>query len=756
MKNSFGALSLLALARFAAANPQCQSLTSAFPSCALSCVKSAASQVGCTNSEDLGCQCTPASSQAILATAQGCVIGCGIEQALPAIDAGSAICACLATATPSSASASPTSQTTPTNSSVPPEVTSKPPHHSDSSTPPQETSKEPSQPPKQTGSSLPSQTSEAPHSETTQAPIVSESSKESAKPVTSRPGETCDAASPCQKNADAVPQCAKACIEKAAVSAAKCDKADFACQCKAIDVIQNAAFDCVVSGCGITTGLEVIPAVSALCSCVSANPTTPCSSRPPPTGSSEPATTPKGTETSPASVTSAPGGTTEAPCVPGTASDCGAIATSAVPSCAQKCFSSYVPKIGCDVNNYACQCQPAAQESLTQLLVPCVATECPPEAIPSVIQGASQVCACATAPPSGGDCTASEGPGPILTKTETNVATVTSCEETETPEPSKPTDVPTRSPCEPGNGSDCGGHSKPTEPKPPVSEQPTASYSEVGPEPSCSDEQPTGLPSESPRVPCNGKPGCGGGEQLQPSESGRPTGGNPVAPQPRPIETQPGNPQPSCHGKPNCGGDHVVPQPPAVEKPTGGDSGKPVAPQPIETQPSSPQYPCQGKLNCAGDHVAPQPPAVEKPTGGDSGKPTVPQPIETQPSSPCHGKPNCGSEHVVPQPPAVEQPTGGDSGKPPPAVEKPAGGNSGKPVAPQPIETQPSSPCQGKPNCGGDEGAPKPSQGGSPTGAQPSGGETAPAVVVAGSAGRYEISLMACVFGAFWAMVVAL
>lgn len=57
MKSSLGALGLLALCRVAAAHQQqCESLTSAMPSCALSCVKKAASQVGCTNSADLGCK----------------------------------------------------------------------------------------------------------------------------------------------------------------------------------------------------------------------------------------------------------------------------------------------------------------------------------------------------------------------------------------------------------------------------------------------------------------------------------------------------------------------------------------------------------------------------------------------------------------------------------------------------------------------------------------------------------------------------
>ncbi|PTB46047.1 hypothetical protein M441DRAFT_114698, partial [Trichoderma asperellum CBS 433.97] len=69
--------------------------------------------------------------------------------------------------------------------------------------------------------------------------------------------------------------------------------------------------------------------------------------------------------------------------------------SSAVPSCAQKCFTSAAPNVGCDVQDYACQCKPAAQSSLTQLLVPCVATACPAASLQAVITGASSVCACA-------------------------------------------------------------------------------------------------------------------------------------------------------------------------------------------------------------------------------------------------------------------------------------------------------------------------------------------------------------------------
>ncbi|ETS01873.1 hypothetical protein M419DRAFT_80242, partial [Trichoderma reesei RUT C-30] len=63
--------------------------------------------------------------------------------------------------------------------------------------------------------------------------------------------------------------------------------------------------------------------------------------------------------------------------------------SSAVPSCAQACFSSAAPGVGCDVNDFDCQCKPEAQASLTHLLVPCVATRCPAASLQAVITGAS-------------------------------------------------------------------------------------------------------------------------------------------------------------------------------------------------------------------------------------------------------------------------------------------------------------------------------------------------------------------------------
>lgn len=81
-----------------------------------------------------------------------------------------------------------------------------------------------------------------------------------------------------------------------------------------------------------------------------------------------------------------------------------------------------------------------------------------------MIRGAGQVCACATASPPNNDCTSAERPGPVLTKTETRIATVTSCE-------------PAKSP-------DCGKKHEPASPIPPVNQKPSPSHGKVGLEPS--------------------------------------------------------------------------------------------------------------------------------------------------------------------------------------------------------------------------------------------------------------------------------
>lgn len=55
MKSFVAALSLVALGQHAAAQSACLAITSQFQPCVYSCVSSAASSVGCTNTADLAC-----------------------------------------------------------------------------------------------------------------------------------------------------------------------------------------------------------------------------------------------------------------------------------------------------------------------------------------------------------------------------------------------------------------------------------------------------------------------------------------------------------------------------------------------------------------------------------------------------------------------------------------------------------------------------------------------------------------------------
>lgn len=87
-------------------------------------------------------------------------------------------------------------------------------------------------------------------------------------------------------------------------------------------------------------------------------------------------------------------GTTSCVHVPGTTADCGPVA-SKIPACAQPCFKSAAPKVHCDVTDYACQCKPDAQSSLSQILPACIATACPLDSstIASIKTAASSLCA---------------------------------------------------------------------------------------------------------------------------------------------------------------------------------------------------------------------------------------------------------------------------------------------------------------------------------------------------------------------------
>ncbi|KAL8872972.1 MAG: hypothetical protein Q9174_001494 [Haloplaca sp. 1 TL-2023] len=112
---AFSTLATLAFVAIAQAQEQCAASASAIPSCALSCIESAGSEVQCTQG-DYACQCEPTKSAAIASAALGCVISaCGPATGLAVQTAASAVCDCVATAAPVSADASSTAaETSPT------------------------------------------------------------------------------------------------------------------------------------------------------------------------------------------------------------------------------------------------------------------------------------------------------------------------------------------------------------------------------------------------------------------------------------------------------------------------------------------------------------------------------------------------------------------------------------------------------------------------------------------------------------------
>ncbi|PQE30872.1 CFEM domain-containing protein [Rutstroemia sp. NJR-2017a WRK4] len=74
------------------------------------------------------------------------------------------------------------------------------------------------------------------------------------------------AQSACSAAVSAVPACGTSCINSAA-SAAGCASTNYACECTpaTFTSIQNAAVNCVLGECGFATAVQVLSAVSAVC-----------------------------------------------------------------------------------------------------------------------------------------------------------------------------------------------------------------------------------------------------------------------------------------------------------------------------------------------------------------------------------------------------------------------------------------------------------------------------------------------------------
>ncbi|KAI8722152.1 CFEM domain-containing protein [Fusarium sp. LHS14.1] len=94
------------------------------------------------------------------------------------------------------------------------------------------------------------------------------------------------------------------------------------------------------------------------------------------------------------------------------------------PECALKCLEEYVPKAGCDLEDTACQCDPAFQEKLTPQISPCLMKECEAADLPKALAAAQAACEAFSS---------AAGKSGTVTPTATVSATVTGSEaETET------------------------------------------------------------------------------------------------------------------------------------------------------------------------------------------------------------------------------------------------------------------------------------------------------------------------------------
>src|SRR4051794_34771325 len=83
----------------------------------------------------------------------------------------------------------------------------------------------------------------------------------------------------CYSAIAAVPTCGTSCIASAA-SAVGCAPGDNACPCSSTQnaAIASMAQNCVISACGINSALALQSSAAAVCSCISANPSSACSS----------------------------------------------------------------------------------------------------------------------------------------------------------------------------------------------------------------------------------------------------------------------------------------------------------------------------------------------------------------------------------------------------------------------------------------------------------------------------------------------
>ncbi|KAL8757216.1 MAG: hypothetical protein Q9184_004276 [Pyrenodesmia sp. 2 TL-2023] len=116
---TFSAIAALGLISLAQAQEQCAASAALIPSCALDCIQSAGSGVGCAPG-DFACPCSSSQAAAIASAAFGCVLSaCGPVTGLAVQSAGAAVCECVATAAPASTTAEATSAEATTSSAAP-------------------------------------------------------------------------------------------------------------------------------------------------------------------------------------------------------------------------------------------------------------------------------------------------------------------------------------------------------------------------------------------------------------------------------------------------------------------------------------------------------------------------------------------------------------------------------------------------------------------------------------------------------------
>lgn len=181
----------------------------------------------------------------------------------------------------------------------------------------------------------------------------------------------------CAPSYSAVPACATAAIESAALEAG-CAHGDYKCECGKKEELQGMIFDEVVANCGLLGGLDVVKAVSYLCDCdATATTFTACPTVAPSTTTSEPPII------------------TEPPATP---TDCGldswecAPLYSSVPACATDAIESAALEAGCAHGDYKCEC--SKKEELQGMIFDEVVANCGLLGGLDVVKAVSYLCDC--------------------------------------------------------------------------------------------------------------------------------------------------------------------------------------------------------------------------------------------------------------------------------------------------------------------------------------------------------------------------